>query len=138
VIGAFYRERRATPGAFLGLGIQKRTLGQERFGGKDKKMKRVMMGFTIGTMLLGTTSAVFARSEVGQRQVNQQRRIGNGVANGKMNAHQAAHVEHQEANLNKEIRTDRQANGGKLTPQEHQQVNQQQNGLSREIYNDKH
>lgn len=97
-----------------------------------------MMGFTIGMMLLGTTTSMFAKSEVGQRQQNQQKRIANGIATGKMNAHQAAHVEHQEANLNKEIRTDRQANGGKLTPQEHRQVNQQQNGLSREIYNDKH
>ncbi len=89
-------------------------------------------------MLLGTTSAVFARSEVGQRQVNQQRRIGNGVATGRMNAHQTAHVEHQEANLNKESSHRSSGEWWETDAQEHQQVNQQQNGLSREIYNDKH
>jgi len=101
-------------------------------------MKRIWMGITIGAMLVGTTKSMFAESEVGRRQQRQQQRIANGISHGTMNAHQAAHVEHQEAHLNKEIRTDRQANGGKLTPQEHQQVNQQQNGLSREIYDDKH
>jgi hypothetical protein len=101
-------------------------------------MKRIWMGIAIGAMLAGTTTSMFAESEVGRRQQRQQGRIANGISHGTMNAHQTAHVEHQEANLNKEIRTDRQANGGKLTPQEHQQVNQQQNGLSREIYDDKH
>lgn len=101
-------------------------------------MKRIMMGITVGAMLLGTTTSIFAEGEVARRQQRQQKRIANGISHGTMNAHQAAKVESRESKLNKEIRTDRQANGGKLTPQERQQVNQQQNGLSREIYNDKH
>ena len=90
-------------------------------------MKSMMIGITIGTLLLGTTTAMFAEGEVAQRQERQQQRIANGVANGSMTAHETAKVEHQEAGLNKEVRTDRQANGGTLTPQERQQVNQQQN-----------
>lgn len=101
-------------------------------------MKRIMMGIATGTMLVGTATGIFAEGKVAQRQERQQKRIGNGVANGSMTAHETAKVEHQETGLNREVRTDRQANGGKLTPQERGQVNQQQNGLSREIYNDKH
>ncbi len=104
----------------------------------NRGFNHIAAQIALGTLLLGTTSSLFAKSEVGRRQERQQQRIGNGIKNGTMNAHQAAKVEHQESNLNREIRTDRQANGGKLTSQEHQQVNQQQNGLSREIYNDKH
>ncbi len=101
-------------------------------------MKSMMIGITMGTLLLGTTTAMFAEGKVARRQERQQQRIANGVANGSMTAHETAKVERQEAGLNKEVRTDRQANGGTLTPQERQQVNQQQNGLSREIYTDKH
>ena len=101
-------------------------------------MKRIIVGITIGALLLGTTTASFAEGRVARRQERQQQRIGNGVKNGSLTAGETAHIEKQESNLNKEVRTDRQANGGTLTPQERHQVNQQQNGLSREIYRDKH
>ena len=96
-------------------------------------MKNVLMGITMGTLLLGSTTAIFAEGRVAQRQERQQQRIGNGVANGSMTAHETGKVERQESRLNREVRTDRRANGGTLTPQERQQVNQQQNHLSREI-----
>jgi hypothetical protein len=112
-------------------------MNRQRFGGR-KIMKNMMMGITIGTLLLGSATATFAEGRVAQRQERQQQRIGKGVENGSMRAHETAKVEHQESRLNKEVRTDRQATGGKLTPQERSQVNQQQNGLSREIYRDKH
>ncbi len=80
----------------------------------------------------------YGKSEVGQRQTNQQQRIGNGIASGKLSAGQAAHLENGEAGTNQEVRADRQANGGKLTTGEKQQVNQQQNQLSGRIYNAKH
>ena len=82
--------------------------------------------------------ATFAEGRVAQRQERQQQRIGNGVANGSLTAHETAKVEHRESRLNREVRTDRRANGGTLTPQERNQVNHQQNYLSREIYRDKH
>ena len=80
----------------------------------------------------------YGKSEVGQRQTNQQQRIGNGIASGKLNAGQAARLENHEAGVNQEVRADRSANGGKLTPGEKAQVNQQQNQLSGQIYNAKH
>jgi len=78
------------------------------------------------------------KSEVGKRAENQQDRIGQGIQSGQLTAGEAAHLENNEAKINKEVRNDRAANGGKLTPQERKQVNRQQNRMSRQIYRDKH
>ena len=78
------------------------------------------------------------KSEVGARAKNQQERIGNGIASGKLKPGQTAKLEKNEAGINKEVKTDRSANGGKLTAAERKQVNQQQNQASRKIYKAKH
>ena len=78
------------------------------------------------------------KSEVGQRERNQQERIAQGVKSGQMTAGEAAHVEHREAAINKEVHNDRAANGGKLTPAERRQVNRQENRTSKTIYRKKH
>src|SRR5215467_3032973 len=78
------------------------------------------------------------KSEVGQRAENQQDRIAQGVKSGQLTAGEAAHLENNEAKINREVRNDRAANGGKLTPQEKAQVNRQQNRESKKIYRDKH
>lgn len=75
---------------------------------------------------------------VNARAYNQQARIANGVASGRLTAGQTARIENREANINREVRSDRAANGGALTPQERQQVNRQQNQASKQIYNEKH
>ena len=78
------------------------------------------------------------KSEVGQRELNQQRRIAQGVRSGQLTSGEARNLEKNEARINHEVRNDRAANGGKLTAQERRQVNQQQNKMSRQIYKDKH
>jgi hypothetical protein len=78
-----------------------------------------------------------AMSKVGERAENQQRRIGNGVESGKMDAAQTAKVENQEHHINQQVKSDREANGGKLTPAEKKQVNKEQNKTSKEIHKDK-
>ena len=78
------------------------------------------------------------KSEVGQRQRNQQERIAQGIKSGQMTAGEAAHMEGREAAVNHEIARDRAANGGKLTGQEKAQVNRQENRNSRAIYRKKH
>ena len=78
------------------------------------------------------------KSEVGKRAENQQDRIAQGIKSGQLTAGEAAHLENNEAKINKEVRNDRAANGGKLTPQERAQVNRQQNRTSHQIYRDKH
>jgi hypothetical protein len=77
-------------------------------------------------------------SEIGKRAENQQDRIALGVKSGELSAGQAAHLEKNEAKINKEVRNDRAANGGKLTPQERAQINRQQNRMSRQIAQAKH
>jgi hypothetical protein len=105
-------------------------------------MKRIVLSMLVGASLLGTATVSFGADEregkVARRQERQQKRIGNGVKNGSLTAGETAKLEHQEAGLNKEIRTDRKANGGNLTNNEKKQINQQQNKLSKEIYNDTH
>ena len=75
---------------------------------------------------------------VNDRRQDQQQRIANGVQSGQLTAGETKNLESREANLNREVKDDRQANGGKLTTQERQQVNRQQNNLSKSIYQDKH
>ena len=78
------------------------------------------------------------QSEVGQRQRNQQERIGQGIKSGQMTSREAAHTEGREAAVNHEIARDRAANGGTLTAGERARVNRQDNRNSRAIYNKKH
>ena len=78
------------------------------------------------------------KSEVGQRQRNQQERIAQGVKSGQLTAGETAHLEGREAAINKEVHNDRAANGGTLTAAERRQVNRQQNRTSGAIYRNKH
>ena len=78
------------------------------------------------------------KSEVGQRERNQQERIAQGVKSGQMTAGEAANVEHREAAINHEVHTERAANGGTLTQAERRQVNRQENRTSKAIYRKKH
>jgi hypothetical protein len=89
---------------------------------------------------LMASGSAFAQQEgsVNDRRQDQQQRIANGVQSGQLTAGETKNLESREANLNREIKDDRQADGGKLTQQERQQVNRQQNNLSHSIYNDKH
>ncbi|HTA45607.1 MAG TPA: hypothetical protein VK789_24335 [Bryobacteraceae bacterium] len=100
---------------------------------------RLHKTFAAAIFLTGTIAmAQSADPTVNQRRENQQDRIANGVQSDQLTAGETKNLEGREANLNREIRDDRQANGGKLTQQERQQVNGQQNRISNSIYNDKH
>jgi hypothetical protein len=78
------------------------------------------------------------KSEVGQRQENQQDRIAQGVKSGQLTAGETAKLENQQKGINQQVKADRAANGGKLTPGEKTQVNKEQNAASKNIYNKKH
>jgi metal-dependent amidase/aminoacylase/carboxypeptidase family protein len=80
----------------------------------------------------------YGKSEVGQRQTNQQQRIAQGIKSGQLTAGESAKLENQQRGINQQVKADRAANGGKLTQGEKQQVNKEQNGASRNIYNKKH
>jgi hypothetical protein len=80
----------------------------------------------------------YGNNEVDARRENQQDRISNGIASGKLNAAQASKLEKGESAINQEVHTDRSLNGGKLTSGEKKVVNQQQNAASKKIYTAKH
>jgi len=85
--------------------------------------------------LVGNTDP---KSEVGQRQRNQQQRIAQGIKSGQLTAGEAAHLEGRAAAVNHEIARDRAANGGTLTGREKAHINRQQNHNSAAIYRKKH
>ena len=75
---------------------------------------------------------------IGQRKVDQQERIGQGVKSGQLTAGETSHLEHQEAGINKEERGMRAQDNGHLTSQDRKTLHSQQNQESRRIYRDKH
>ncbi len=101
-------------------------------------MKKMILTIAAAGLLLGVTGIASADEKIHGRKENQQDRIANGVKNGSLTPRETAHLEHREANLNKEIRTERKQNGGNLTNNEKAQVNRQQNRISRSIYRQKH
>ena len=80
----------------------------------------------------------YGNNEVDQRRADQQSRIANGIASGKLSAGQTARLEKNETAINHETHADRAANGSHLTGAEKQQINRQQNQASRQIYRAKH
>ncbi len=101
-------------------------------------MKKFFLTVATAGLLLGTTGIASADELIHARKENQQDRIAQGVNSGSLTPRETSNLEHKEAGLNKEIRTDRKANGGNLTNNQKRQVNRQQNHLSSNIYRDKH
>jgi hypothetical protein len=79
-----------------------------------------------------------AMSTVGARRDMQQQRIANGAASGQLTPHETQHLENREANINQQVRADRQANGGHMNQQERAQVNHEQNRTSEQVHREKH
>ena len=111
-------------------------------------MKQAIKMTLMSAALAAFALPVFAQSSsptapvtgatVQDRKENQQDRIAQGVKSGQLTARETAHLEKNEARINREVKADRAANGGKLTAAERKQVNRQQNRESRQIYRDKH
>lgn len=84
------------------------------------------------------TKPAFGNNEIGQRRENQQDRIANGIASGRLTPGEASRMEGQEKSLNREIGTQRALNGGRLTGAEKRADNQQLNRQSQRIFRNKH
>ena len=106
----------------------------------NSQLKTALLSVALGMFALPVVaqSTPAPRSEVGQRQENQQDRIAQGVKSGQLTAGETAHLERNQARINRQIHQDRKENGGKLTPQEHAQINHEQNRQSKQIYRAKH
>jgi hypothetical protein len=73
-------------------------------------------------------------NEVNQRLDNQQNRVQNGVADGQVNAKQAARDEKQDANIAQRESRDEAEHGGHLTAQEQKNLNKSLNHDSNRIH----
>jgi hypothetical protein len=75
------------------------------------------------------------RAEVNSRLRNQNARVDNKVAEGKMSKGEAAKIHAQDHSIRKEERRDAAANGGHITKAEQKHINKQENHVSKEIKN---
>ena len=103
-------------------------------------MNRRTSSIAVGALVaaLGAATAAQAEGPIRQRKENQQGRIAQGLATGRLTAGEAARLERREAALNREERAMRRADGGRLTPGDRAVINRQQNRLSGSIYRLKH
>jgi len=105
-----------------------------------------------GLMLLGSAAAQTSTSgagpgvvdpghprvnQVNRREARQQKRIGNGVANGTLNSKQATRLEKRETAVQNREQVDMSKHNGHLTKAEQRGINRQQNRISRSIARDK-
>lgn len=78
------------------------------------------------------------RAEVDRRLADQQHRIREGLATGRLTPAQATQLEANDRAIKQQERTDVKANGGFLTRAERRQLNQEENANSTLIRDDKH
>jgi hypothetical protein len=105
-----------------------------------------------GLMLVGSAAAQSSTSgagpgvvdprhprvnQVNRREAHQQKRIGNGVANGTLTSKQATHLEKRETAVQNREQVDMAKHNGHLTKAEQRGINRQQNRISRSIARDK-
>ena len=77
-------------------------------------------------------------NEVNGRLNNEQRRINNGVATGKLGPQQANRLERGEQHIQRQESRDLAKNGGHLTWREKMHLNREENGQSRRINQTEH
>ena len=77
-------------------------------------------------------------NQVNGREANQQKRIVNGVANGKLTSQQTTNLEKRETSVQNREKKDMAEHNGHLTKAEQKGINRQQNRISKSIYKDKH
>jgi Skp family chaperone for outer membrane proteins len=75
------------------------------------------------------------RAQVNSRLNNQNARVDNKVADGKMSQAEANKIHSQDHAIRKEERADAAANHGHITKAEQQHINHQENHVSKEIKN---
>ncbi len=105
---------------------------------KNSLLSAVLVMLAMPVVAQSASPVPAPRSEVGQRQENQQDRIAQGVKSGQLTAGETTHLEKNQARINRQIHQERKENGGKLTPQERAQINHEQNHQSKQIYRAKH
>ena len=78
------------------------------------------------------------RAEVNSRLNNQNRRIRDGVEDGKLTKAQAQQLHREDHAIRQQERAMAAQHGGHITKPEQRQLNQEENQVSRQIYDEKH
>ena len=85
-----------------------------------------------------TTAVEQPRNPIVKREFNQQRRIGNGIENGRLTPRQGARLERQQMRIHREFRAMRGRQYGRLTMRERRMIHRRQYIASRRIYRARH
>ena len=101
-------------------------------------MNRLILGLAACASLAAALPAAANAQTVGQREINQQARIQQGVLSGQLTPGETRHMENREARLN--YRTDRMRahDDGRLSFRDRVALQRQENRDSRAIYRAKH
>jgi opacity protein-like surface antigen len=103
----------------------------------EVRMKRILLVVSAMTMLM--TGMALAEAEtpvIDQRQVNQERRIDQGIASGQLNEQEANRLNKQQAHVNK--MEGRATSDGVMTKKERARIVAAQDRASRHIAREKH
>jgi hypothetical protein len=99
------------------------------------KCTRTILAIALGTAIAGSAIAETTATEV-QRDVDQQKRIEQGLKSGELNTREAAKLQGEEAKVNRE--QSRALKDGNLSPAEKAKIQADQNKVSADIYKQKH
>jgi len=107
---------------------------------KSAFIAAILMAFAISGVATAQeqTAQPKPKSKVAQRQLNQQKRIQQGVKSGELTKGEAKQLEKQQGRIQATKQYDKAENGGKLTAKDKAQLNRMQNRASRNIYRKKH
>ena len=100
-------------------------------------MKRMLLAVSAMTLLM--TGMAYAEAEtpvIDQRQANQEKRIDQGIASGKLNEREANRLNKQQEHINK--MEDRAKSDGVMTKKERARIGAAQDRASRHIVREKH
>ena len=90
-------------------------------------------------VMIAQTSAQDApKAPIARREFNQQRRIGNGIRNGRLAPRQGARLERQQMRIHRQVHAMRARHNGRLTMQQRRMIHRRQNVASRRIFHAKH
>jgi len=85
-----------------------------------------------------TTAPEQPKNPIVKREFNQQRRIGNGIENGRFTPRQGARFERQQMRIHRQVRTMRARHNGRLNIKERRMIHRRQNAASRRIFRARH
>jgi hypothetical protein len=147
-----HRNNRSTAVSELSVPRSKSTQSQFAVpaGYKEKDPRKTKMNVKAILLAAAVTLAPIAMTaqttptpgkhdhNIHQRQINQRKRIANGVKSGQLTRREARTLKRQHRAINREARAMRAQNNGRLTRQDRKTIHRQQNQESRRIYRKKH